>query len=58
VDPTEPGAVKIVLKGLKKPLRPGQTIRVTFLFEKAGELTLELPIAASPEPREDAPSEH
>jgi copper(I)-binding protein len=58
VDPTEPGSVKIVLKGLKKPLRPGETIRVTFLFEKAGELTLELPIGATPEPRKDAPSEH
>ncbi|NUT51900.1 MAG: hypothetical protein HOV94_32100 [Saccharothrix sp.] len=57
-DPTEPGAVKIVLQGLTKPLRPGETIRVTFLFEKAGELTLDLPIGASPEPREDAPSEH
>ncbi|MCE6999508.1 hypothetical protein LZG04_32555 [Saccharothrix sp. S26] len=58
VDPTEPGSVKIVLKGLKKPLRPGETIRVTFLFEKAGEVTLQLPIGASPEPREDGPSEH
>ncbi|MEU4740884.1 hypothetical protein AB0G02_10515 [Actinosynnema sp. NPDC023658] len=57
-DPTEPGSVKIVLKGLKKELRPGQTIKVTFLFEKAGELTLELPIGASPEVRQDAPSEH
>ncbi|WP_157620015.1 hypothetical protein [Saccharothrix sp. NRRL B-16348] len=57
-DPTEPGVVKIVLKGLKKPLRPGETIRVTFLFEQAGEVTLELPIGATPEPRQDAPSEH
>ncbi|MFD1148567.1 copper chaperone PCu(A)C [Saccharothrix hoggarensis] len=58
VEPTEPGKVKIVLKGLKKPLRPGETIRVTFLFEKAGELTLELPIGATSEPRKDAPSDH
>ncbi|ROP38876.1 copper chaperone PCu(A)C [Saccharothrix texasensis] len=58
VDPTEPGVVKIVLKRLAKPLRPGQTIKVTFLFEQAGEVTLELPIGASPEPRVDAPSEH
>lgn len=57
-EPTEPGSVKIVLKGLKKPLRPGETVRVTFLFEKAGELTLDLPIGATPEPRKDAPSEH
>ncbi|MCC8251678.1 hypothetical protein [Saccharothrix luteola] len=57
-DPTEPGVVKIVLKGLKKPLRPGETIRVTFLFVQAGEVTLELPIGATTEPRVDAPSEH
>ncbi|MEU4763629.1 hypothetical protein AB0H12_10255 [Actinosynnema sp. NPDC023794] len=57
-DPTEPGVVKIVLKGLAKPLRPGETIRVTFLFEQAGEVTLELPIGATTEPRVDAPSEH
>ncbi|ONI81795.1 hypothetical protein ALI22I_36930 [Saccharothrix sp. ALI-22-I] len=58
VDPTEPGVVKIVLKGLKKPLRPGETIRVTFLFQNAGEVTLELPIGATTEPRKDEPSEH
>ena len=57
-DPTEPGVVKIVLKGLKKQLRPGETIRVTFLFEQAGEVTLELPIGPTTEPRVDAPSDH
>lgn len=56
--PTEPGKVKIVLKSFKGELRPGQTVRVTFLFEKAGPLTLDLPIGATPEPRKDAPSEH
>lgn len=58
VDPTEPGVVKIVLKKLKKPLRPGETMKVTFRFERSGEVTLELPIGSSPEPRHDAPSEH
>lgn len=57
-EPTEPGAVKIVLKGLKKPLRPGETIRVTFLFQNAGEVILDLPIGATTEPRQDAPAEH
>ncbi|GAA3460149.1 hypothetical protein ACFFSW_18395 [Saccharothrix longispora] len=57
-EPVEPGQVRIVLKNLKKTLRPGETIRVTFLFEKAGEVTLELPIGATSEPREDAPSGH
>ncbi|XVV04253.1 hypothetical protein ACQPW3_02185 [Actinosynnema sp. CA-248983] len=56
--PSEPGKVKIVLKDFKGKLRPGQTVRVTFLFEKAGPITLDLPIGASPEPRKDAPSEH
>jgi copper(I)-binding protein len=58
VDPSEPGVVKIVLKGLKKKLRPGETIRVTFLFQNAGEVTLDLPIGATSEPRQDAPAEH
>lgn len=57
-DPSEPGVVKIVLKGLKKKLRPGETIRVTFLFQNAGEITLDLPIGATSEPRQDAPAEH
>ncbi|MGM1065098.1 hypothetical protein [Saccharothrix sp. Mg75] len=57
-EPAEPGQVRIVLKGLKKALRPGETLRVTFLFEKAGEVTLELPIGATSEPRKDAPAEH
>ncbi|CCH27739.1 hypothetical protein ABZ816_07290 [Actinosynnema sp. NPDC047251] len=56
--PSEPGKVKITLKGLTKDLRPGQTLRVTFLFEKAGQVTLDLPIGASPEPRKDEPAEH
>ncbi|WP_447005324.1 hypothetical protein ACRAKI_01915 [Saccharothrix isguenensis] len=58
VDPSEPGKVTIVLKGMKKKLRPGETIRVTFLFEKAGEITLEVPIGSTSEPRQDAPAEH
>jgi copper(I)-binding protein len=58
VDPSEPGVVKIVLKGLKKKVRPGETIRVTFLFQNAGEITLNVPIGATSEPRQDAPAEH
>lgn len=58
VDPTEPGTGKIVLKGLKRQVWPGQTVRVTFLFEKAGELTLEVPIGATSEPRQGGESGH
>ncbi|RKT52218.1 hypothetical protein [Saccharothrix australiensis] len=54
----EPGKVRIVLKDLAKELRPGRTLKVTFLFEKAGPVTLDVPIGATPEPRHDAPSEH
>ncbi|MFI9815309.1 copper chaperone PCu(A)C [Saccharothrix variisporea] len=56
--PSEPGKVKIVLKDFKGDLRPGQTLRVTFLFEKAGPITLDLPIGATPEPRKEGASEH
>ncbi len=57
-EPSEPGKAKITLKGLTKDLRPGQTLRVTFVFKSAGQLTLDVPIGASPEPRKDAPAEH
>ncbi|MEJ2857356.1 MULTISPECIES: hypothetical protein [unclassified Saccharothrix] len=56
--PSEPGKVKIVLMGFKGDLRPGQTLRVTFLFEKAGPITLDVPIGATPEPRKEGASEH
>jgi copper(I)-binding protein len=56
--PAVPGKVKITLKKLAKELRPGHTIKVTFLFEKAGPLTLELPIGADPEPRAEHAAEH
>ncbi|MCP2262476.1 hypothetical protein LX15_006215 [Streptoalloteichus tenebrarius] len=48
---SEPGKVKITLTGLKREVAPGQTIKVTFLFQNAGELTLELPIGAPSAPR-------
>jgi copper(I)-binding protein len=49
--PLSIGSIRIVLPGLAKDLRPGQTIRVHFLFQKAGELVLDLPIAAPTDPR-------
>jgi len=57
-EPIVVGKAKITLKKLAKELRPGQTIKVTFLFEKAGPLTLELPIGADPSPRAEHASEH
>lgn len=43
--------VTITLQGLKSFLRPGVTVPVTFTFEKAGAITVQVPIAASPAPR-------
>ncbi|MCS7478808.1 hypothetical protein ACFFQW_21515 [Umezawaea endophytica] len=55
--PAKPGKIAIVVK-LTKELRPGHTAKVTFLFEKAGPLTLDLPIGADPKPRPEGKSEH
>ena len=37
--------IEITLEGLTTPLRAGLTYPVTFAFERAGALTLEIPIA-------------
>ena len=55
--PAKPGKVSIVVK-LTKEFSPGHTAKVTFLFEKAGPLTLDLPIGFDPKPRPEGKSEH
>jgi copper(I)-binding protein len=45
------GKIKVKLKGLVQDVVAGQTVRVTFLFEKAGPLTLDVPVAPSTEER-------
>ncbi|SFO35610.1 Copper(I)-binding protein [Amycolatopsis rubida] len=40
------GTGKVVLPGLKQPLWPGATIKVTFTFQNAGPIVVELPVAA------------
>ncbi|MBM7771486.1 copper(I)-binding protein [Actinokineospora baliensis] len=53
------GKLEIVLKGLADKLYPGKTVPVTFVFEKAGPVTVNLPIAAPNGPREEhAAGEH
>ncbi|PPK70636.1 hypothetical protein V5P93_000483 [Actinokineospora auranticolor] len=47
------GKLEIVLKGLSDKLYPGKTVPVTFVFEKAGQITVGLPIAAPNGPREE-----
>jgi copper(I)-binding protein len=51
----EPGELTIVLK-TTEDIRPGRTVRVVLLFEHAGEIELQVPIAAPDEPRGE--SEH
>ncbi|MGW3998236.1 hypothetical protein [Amycolatopsis sp. NPDC004772] len=47
--PTAPekiGQATVTLPALKQPLWPGQVIKVTFVFQNAGPVTVELPVAA------------
>ncbi len=47
--PTQPevvGKATVKLAALKQALWPGQTIKVTFVFQNAGPVTVELPVAA------------
>jgi copper(I)-binding protein len=37
----EPGSYHIMLLGLKQGLKPGDTVKVTLTFRKAGEMSLE-----------------
>jgi len=48
------GSIQVVLVGqtLDK-LQPGQTVSLTFTFASAGDLTLTVPIAADPAPRDN-----
>jgi copper(I)-binding protein len=43
--------VKITLQGLKQQLGAGVTIPVTFTFEKAGQLTVQVPLGQDHDPR-------
>jgi copper(I)-binding protein len=45
------GTCEIILSGLKEKLHPGRSIPVTFVFAKAGTITIELPFAAPSGPR-------
>ncbi|WP_372669941.1 hypothetical protein [Amycolatopsis kentuckyensis] len=44
--PEKVGQATVKLPALKQPLWPGQTIKVTFVFQNAGPVTVELPVAA------------
>lgn len=40
-----PGGMHIMLVGLKQPLKEGQTLPLTFIFEKAGKIDVMVPVA-------------
>lgn len=44
----KPGSEHIVLIGVETPYKPGARLEVTLVFEKAGELTLDVPVRAGP----------
>ena len=39
-----PGGYHIMLLGLKQALKPGETVKVTLTFQRAGEVSLEAPV--------------
>ncbi|MEM7271178.1 MAG: copper chaperone PCu(A)C [Pseudomonadota bacterium] len=42
----EPGGIHVMLMGLNGPLTEGETLDVTLTFEKAGEMTVTVPVVA------------
>jgi hypothetical protein len=42
----KPGSYHVMLIGLKKPLKAGETLPLTLTFEKAGNISLTVPIQA------------
>lgn len=46
----KPGGYHVMLMELRGPLTEGKNISVTFVFEKAGEITLSVPVGAPPKP--------
>ena len=49
--PSDQKVVNIALDGLKQDLRPGVTIPVTFVFQNAGAVTVQVPIGPDHSPR-------
>jgi copper(I)-binding protein len=39
------GVARIVLENLTQDVKPGRSIRVTFLFQRAGQASVQVPIA-------------
>ena len=39
-----PGGAHLMIMGLSSPLQPGDKVTLTFTFEKAGDITLDVPV--------------
>jgi copper(I)-binding protein len=46
--PFKPGAYHIMFVGIKHAVKPGDTIRATLTFEKAGKIAVDFPAADNP----------
>jgi periplasmic copper chaperone A len=51
----KPGSYHVMLIGLKKPLKEGETIPLTLDFEKAGKVSVTVPIRAMGAGHDDTP---
>ena len=51
----KPGSYHVMLIGLKKPLKVGETIPLTLDFEKAGKVSLTVPVWAMGAGHDDMP---
>lgn len=51
------GGATVVLTGLKEDIRAGLTYPVVLTFERAGQVTVQVPVGYPEEPREDEPAE-
>ena len=40
----QPGGYHVMFMGLKAPLVEGETVHITLVFEKAGEMAVDIPI--------------
>ncbi|EOM75229.1 hypothetical protein DW322_02060 [Rhodococcus rhodnii] len=47
-EPVPSGIIEVTLTGLSEDVRPGLTFPVTFEFERAGSVTIEVPVDAGP----------
>ena len=43
----EPGGAHLMIEGLEAPLRPGDAVPIRLRFERAGERTIQAPVAAA-----------